>query len=388
MTDLSFFATSPRNLERLLADELTALGAREVQHTRAGVYFKGSLETGYRAVLWSRLANSILLNLSEVPANDADELYAGVRTIKWSDHLRKGGTMKVSFTSVRSEITHTRYGALRVKDAIVDQFRDRTGRRPSVDLERPDLHVNCHVDGATATLSIDLSGDSLHRRAYRADKGAAPLKENVAAAVLLRADWPRFAAEGRPLLDPMCGSGTLLIEAAMMAADQAPALQRDYFGLLGWLGHDRDTWKALRVEAGERAREGAQRLSTIQGSDVDGKVLKTARLNAANAGFKDHIHFQRRHIADVEPPAGRGWPGLLVTNAPYGERLGTLDSAMKLHKELGEVLVDRFGGWQASILTGSQELGKELGLSADKVYNLFNGRLECILLNIRVFDRQ
>ena len=382
-----YFATVPRNLECLLATELEELGAQEVQHTHAGVHFQGPLEVGYRATLWSRLANSILLNLATVPAATPEELYEGVRQQDWSAHMRPDGTLKVSFTSVRSEITHTRYGALKVKDAIVDQFRDNWEMRPSVDLNRPDLHVNCHVDGDEATLSVDLAGESLHRRGYRADSGKAPLKENVAAAVLLRSGWQELNREGRPLFDPLCGSGTLLIEGALLAADCAPGLFRDYFGFDRWLQHDRDLWATVLKEAEDRAAVGKSRLSQITGSDLRSSVLRSARQNAENAGLGDKIHFEQKALRDIEPPAGRGWPGLLVANAPYGERLGTEESAMILHRELGEVLTERFGGWKVSLLTGSKELGFELGLSADKVYRLYNGRLECLLLNFRIFDR-
>ncbi len=386
-SQFNYFATVPRNLERMLARELTELGAEKVQHTRAGVHFSGPLEMGYRAVLWSRLANSVLLELAKVPAVTPEDLYDGVRTVDWSRHMKVGDTLKVNFTSVRSEITHTRYGALKVKDGVVDQFRDKHGKRPSVDLRNPDLYINCHVDGPEATLSIDLAGESLHRRSYRSDSGAAPIKENVAAAVLLRADWPTFNDQGRPLFDPMCGSGTLLIEGALLAADHAPGLFRDSFGFSNWLQHDPKTWEKLVEEAEERAQVGLSRLAMIQGSDIDKKVLKTARRNAAAAGLEDKIKFERRAVADIEPPAGRGWPGLLVGNAPYGERLGSEESARRLHRELGQVLRDRFGGWHASILTGSKELGMELGLSADKIYHIFNGRLECLLLNLKIFER-
>ena len=296
-------------------------------------------------------------------------------------------TLKVTFTSVRSSLTHTRYGALKVKDAVVDQFRDATGRRPSVELDAPDLHINCHVDGDEATLSIDLAGESLHRRGYRKSSGAAPLKENVAAAVLLRAGWHEFWPEGRPLFDPMCGSGTLLIEGAMMAADCAPGQFRDYFGCVGWRQHDSALWDRLVDEADQRAEAGRSRLPVIKGSDRDPKVLKAARNNARAAGFGERIQWERKRVQNIEPPAGRAWPGLLVANAPYGERLGTDKKAVAVHRRLGNVLRDRFSGWRASVLTGSEELGRELGLSADRVYHLYNGRLEVLLLNIEIFRR-
>lgn len=383
----SYFATAPLHLERLLVGELTELGAEDVERTTAGAHFEGSLEVGYRAVLWSRLANRVVLNLTTVPAADADELYDGVRTVDWSDHLGVDNTLKVTFTSVRltSEITHSKYGALTVKDAIVDQFRDRTGDRPSVDREQPDVHVNCHIDGAEATLSIDLAGRSLHRRSYRTEAGEAPIKENVAAAVLLRAGWPDICAEGRPLFDPMCGSGTLLIEGALIAGDRAPGLTRDYFGVLNWRGHDTELWDDLVDEAHQRAEAATGRLPMLRGSDIDAKTLQTARRNARAAGLEEFIDFECKAVRNIEPPAGRDWPGLLVTNAPYGERLDTDAEAVAVHRRLGEVLRERFPGWRASILTGSEQLGRQLGLSADRTYTLYNGPLECLLLNIEIF---
>ncbi len=388
-TEHTYFATVPLHMERLLADELIELGCREVQHTVAGVHFKGSLEAGYRALLWTRLANRVVLNLKEVPASTADELYEGVRSIDWSEHMGVEDTLKVTFTSVRltSDITHSKYGALTVKDAVVDQFRENTGRRPSVDRQRPDLHINCHIDGDQATLSIDLAGRSLHRRSYRVDSGKAPIKENVAAAVLLRAGWPEISNTGRPLFDPMCGSGTLLIEGALMASDHAPGLLRDYFGVSKWRQHDKALWDDLIDEATELARAGKERLAIIKGSDIDKSALRTARKNARSAGFEDFIEFEHRAVRDIEPPASRAWPGLLVSNAPYGERLDTESAAAKVHRQLGEVLRERFPEWKVSLLTGSEEMGRQLGLSADKVYTLFNGPLECLLLNIEIFRR-
>ncbi len=388
-TEFSYFATVPLHMERLLADELTELGAREVQHTVAGVYFKGTLEVGYRALIWTRLANRIVLKLKEVPASTAEELYEGVGTIDWTEHMGVNDTLKVTFTSVRldSEITHSKYGALTVKDAVVDQFREKTGERPSVDRTQPDLHINCHIDGDQATLSIDLAGRSLHRRSYRKDSGKAPIKENVAAAVLLRAGWPQFSSEGKPLFDPMCGSGTLLIEGALMAGDHAPGLLRDYFGVLKWRQHDADLWDKLIDEASERARAGKSSLPIIKGSDIDKGGLRAARKNAESAGLSEFIELENRPVREIEPPAGPAWPGLMVTNAPYGERLDDDAEAARVHRELGESLRERFPGWKASILTGSEELGRQLGLSAGKVYTLYNGPLECLLLNIDIFHR-
>lgn len=387
-TTHAYFATCPKHLELLLEEELKGLGARKVRQTVAGVFFEGPLEVGYRAVMWSRLANTVLLQLKTFAAPTPEALYEGVRSIAWDEHLALEGTLAVNFTSKNSEITHTHFGALKVKDAIVDQFRDAFGTRPSVDVREPDVKINCHVDRNEATVSIDLAGDSLHKRSYRADSGSAPLKENVAAAVLIRAGWPELAKQGAPLFDPMCGSGTLLIEGALMAADCAPGLVRDHFGFDGWLQHDELVWARVLAEAQERYEIGRPKLGVYVGTDIDGAILRTARVNTEKAGLDAIIRYSRRPVTDISPPMLAKRPGLVVTNAPYGERLGADGEAVQTHIELGEALKGRFGGWQASVLTGSKELGFKLGVRADKVYAFYNGALECVLLNFSLRERR
>ncbi|TXD33586.1 hypothetical protein FRC98_20370 [Lujinxingia vulgaris] len=387
-TTHSFFATCPKHLELLLEEELKGLGARKVRQTVSGVFFEGPIEVGYRAVMWSRLANTVLLQLKSFRAPSPEALYEGVRTIAWDEHLSVDGTLAVNFTSRNSEITHTKFGALKVKDAVVDQFRDSFGRRPSVDLRQPDVKINCHIDRDEATISIDLAGESLHKRSYRADSGTAPLKENVAAAVLIRAGWPELAKEGAPLFDPMCGSGTLLIEGALMAADCAPGLVRDSFGFDSWLQHDELVWAKILAEAQERFEIGRPKLGTYVGTDIDGSILRTARANTEKAGLDAIIRYSRRPVTEIAPPMLATRPGLVVTNAPYGERLGGDGEAEQTHRELGESLKGRFGGWQASVLTGSKELGFKLGVRADKVYSIYNGALECVLLNFSLRERR
>ncbi|HEX9101560.1 MAG TPA: THUMP domain-containing protein, partial [Polyangia bacterium] len=266
---MQFFATCAKALEPLVAAELRALGASDVAETRAGVAFAGTLETAYRACLWSRIASRILLPLATFDAADQDALYAGVRTIRWTEHVGPDDTIAV-------DANH----ALKVKDAIVDQIRDETGRRPSVDTDAPDLRINVYEHAGRATVSIDLSGDSLHRRGWRAVGVEAPLKENLAAAILALADWPRHAAAGEPLVDLMCGSGTLPIEAALVAADVAPGLGRARFGFHGWRGHDAALWQRLGDEARARKRPIA---STLFGFDQDAHAVKVARDNARRA---------------------------------------------------------------------------------------------------------
>ena len=256
-TSHRLFVTAPVGTADLVAAELAAFGVTDAKALRAGVECTGTLEQAYRACLWSRVANRVLLPIASFAAPTPEALYAGARAVDWAAHLAADGTLAVECTAGRSAITHTQFAALKVKDAVVDQFRERTGGRPSVDVEAPDVQINLHIDRDVATLAIDLSGDSLHRRGYRGPQGAAPLKENLAAAILLRAGWPEIARAEHGavgLVDPMCGAGSLVIEAALMAADVAPGLLRSYFGFLKWRGHDPALWQRLREEANEIGR--------------------------------------------------------------------------------------------------------------------------------------
>ena len=379
-----FFATAPKGIEPLLADELRALGAFEVLEARSGVAFSGPLAIAYRACLWSRLASRVLLPLATFPATSPEELYAGVRAIDWSEHLSAESTLAVDASVSGSKITHSHYAALKIKDAVVDQFRDRTGKRPSVDAERPDLRINLYLLRDTATLSLDLSGDSLHRRGYRDEGVLAPLKENLAAAILIRAGWPEIAASGGALVDPMCGSGTLLLEGAYIAGDIAPGLLRPHYGFLRWRGHDAALWQGLMAEAQERRAAGLARIPTIVGYDADHKAIRAAWANIDQAGLREHIHVERREVAALAAPSGESAAGLLVVNPPYGERLGEVEALKEVYGTLGDRLKEQFVGWKAAIFTGNVDLGKKLGLRARKMHTLYNGALECKLLHIEV----
>jgi len=380
-----FFAAAPKGIESLLAEELRGLGAAGVRETRAGVAFAGDLAVAFRACLWSRLANRILLPLARFAAATPEALYAGVQTISWGEHLSVDDSLAIDFTASQSQITHSQYGALKAKDAIVDQFRDRYGRRPNVERVRPALRINIYLHKDEATVSLDLSGESLHRRGYRLEGMAAPMKENLAAAVLLRAGWPEIAAAGGPLLDPLCGSGTLLIEGALIAADIAPGLNRDYFGFLGWRGHDAALWQTLKEEAAARRAAGLPKLPSIIGYDADRRAVSAAVENIARAGLTGHVHVERRELAACAPPAGKeAQPGLLIANPPYGERLGEISELQYLYAHLGEQIKAHFGGWRAAVFTGNPDLGKRMGLRARKIYSLYNGALECKLLCFEV----
>jgi 23S rRNA (guanine2445-N2)-methyltransferase / 23S rRNA (guanine2069-N7)-methyltransferase len=376
-----FFATAPLGMELLLADELKALGAMEVAETRAGVSFGGTLETAYKACLWSRLANRILLPLDRFPAASPEALYEGIRRIEWSAHLDSQATFAVDFASSRSKISHTLFGAQKVKDGIVDYFREHYGIRPSVRLDRPDLRMNVYLDRDVATVSIDLSGESLHKRAYRQEGGKAPLKENLAAAILLRAGWPKIAESGGHFIDPMCGSGTLPIEAALMASDFAPGLLRPHFGLFGWKKHDGVLWRSLVNEAERRCELGLRKLPPIVGYDVDRQAVRIALENLEHAGLRGYVHVERKAMTDARPRHGFG---LIAVNPPYGERLGDEKTLVPLYGQMGETLKNHFAGWKATLLTGNPELAFKLGIRATRYYTLYNGALECRLFNFDI----
>lgn len=387
---MNFFLTCPKGVELLLEEELHALGIDETRQTVAGVYFQGELEDAYRVCLWSRLANRVLMSLHQFEVETAEQLYAGVQAINWLDHMRPEGSLTIDFNGRTDGINNTHFGALKTKDAIVDQIRAQTGRRPMVERQTPDIRINVHIQRGVATLSLDLSGDSLHRRAYRLRAGEAPLKENLAAALLIRCGWPA-AAEERPLLvDPMCGSGTLLIEAVMMAADIAPGLHRRYYGFNRWLQHKRDIWQSLIQDAEARRDAGLMTLTTkFAGRDMDSKVLRTAKDNAARAGVDAFIEFRSGRIEDMQrvdlPEAETG---LMLTNPPYGERLGEESQLMFLYRHLGDLLKRQFPGWQAAIFTGNPELCKVMGLRADKQYKFFNGAIESRLFIYGISDKK
>lgn len=383
----SFFATTAKGMEPLLTDELHGLGVSAIAETRAGVSFEATLAQAYRVCLWSRIASRVLLPLASFEASTPEALYDGVRVIRWSEHLGRDGTLAVDFSAVQSRITHTHFGALKVKDAIVDQFRERYGERPSVARERPDVRVNVHLRRDEATVSIDLAGDSLHRRGYRQEGVEAPLKENLAAAILLRAAWPAIAREGGALFDPMCGSGTLPIEAALIAADSAPGLLRSYYGFLRWKGHDATAWAALLAEAGERREQGLKHLPPIVGYDGDAKAARVAMANVQRAGLQGLVHIEQRELAAVggAPAHGKSEPpGLVIVNPPYGERLGQAEELRSLYKLLGDKLKEHFHGWKAAVFTGNPDLGKHIGLRARRIHTLYNGAIECKLLSFDV----
>ena len=384
---LNLLATCPKGIEGLLADELTALGAAPGKTTVAGVYFSADQATAYRVCLWSRLANRVILLLArEAMIETAEQVRDVVARISWSQHLVPGKTLAVDFHGRSDHIRHTRFGAQTVKDGVVDALQLAGQERPNVDTKTPDLRIYAHLHRANLSLGIDLSGESLHRRGYRRDVGHAPLKENLAAALLVRAGWPERAKAGEPLIDPLCGAGTLLIEAALMAADQAPNLNRERFGFHGWAGHQEAVWSELKREAEARASIGRKRCKTeLMGFDQSPAALTAAKSNAMRAGIPALITLHGQSLAQLtRPETLTAEQGLLITNPPYGERLGELPELVQLYAQLGEKAKALFPGWTLAMFTGNPDLGHRLGLRAHKQYALKNGALDAKLLLMEI----
>ena len=376
---MHFVATCGAGLENLVREEVQSFGGREITSTPGAVHWQGAtLESAYRACLWSRFASRILLQLTRFEAADPDMLYIEAGKINWSDHFDPKTTFAVYSTLVKSKLTHSHFASLRIKDAIVDQFRKRTGKRPDIDVRRPGIRINLHVEGTAATLALDLSGDSLHRRGYRAGAGEAPLKESLAAAIVHLAGIRPGMDPDMTILDPMCGSGTLLIEAALILGDSAPGLQRTDFSFMHWLKHSKNLWEKLVAEAIEREdRHADAPWPMLMGYDADPRVVATARKNIINAGLTDRIIVKQRQIARLQPPTARG---VLVTNPPYGERLSEKEAVKYLYRCMGRIFRTSFQGWQIGFFTAHPDLADMLGLSWQKRYRLYNGPIKCRLL--------
>lgn len=383
------FLTCPKGLEGLLLEEASSLGLEDAREHTSAIRGMADMETAYRLCLWSRLANRVLLVLKRYSVQDAQSLYEGVLEVDWFEHLESTGSLAVEFSGNGSGIDNTHFGALKVKDAIVDKLRLKDGTRPSVDKLNPDLRIHLRLDRGEAILSLDLSGHSLHQRGYRLQQGAAPLKENLAAAVLIRAGWPRIAAEGGALADPMCGVGTFLVEAAMIAADIAPNMTREQWGFSKWLGHVPALWKKVHAEAEERAAAGmAKPLLWIRGYEADPRLIQPARNNIERAGMSDWIKVYQGEVATFEPRPDQNQKGLVICNPPYGERLGDEASLLYLYQNLGERLRQACMGWEAAVFTGAPDLGKRMGIRSHKQYAFWNGALPCKLLLIKVQPEQ
>jgi 23S rRNA (guanine2445-N2)-methyltransferase / 23S rRNA (guanine2069-N7)-methyltransferase len=380
---LEFFAACPRHVPDLLGSELRALGINVTREHPAGVSFTGPIRDGYLACLASRSASRVLLTLGSVPLASAETMYEAIRAMPWEEHLATEGTLAIDVVGQGPTwLRHTQFAAQKAKDAIVDRIRERSGARPSVDLVSPDLRLNLSLMRERASIAIDLSGDPLHRRGYRQSGVEAPLKENLAAALLLRCGWPAIAAAGGAFVDPMCGSGTLVIEAALMAADVAPGLLRRRFGFERWLRHDPALWEDLRAAALERRRIGELGTGRFRGYDRDQSAIRASLANSGRSSVGDHLVFERRELAHLS--RAEASHGLVLVNPPYGARLdeaGTLESMYGL---LGVKLMECFPGWEAGVFTGNPPLGRALRLRAYRAHTFFNGPIECRLLRFEL----
>lgn len=371
-----YFATVARGLETLLAQELEQLGAHAVEPRFCGVAFEGDRTLLYHVNLWARLPFRILEYLYEFPCQDADDLYRGIQKIDWQDYLTPDMSLAVNATGKSDRLNHSHFTALQVKNAIIDQQREALGDRSDVELQTPDVRINVHIDSDLCTVRLDSSGNSLHRRGYRPAVGAAPLKESLAAALIQMSGWQ----PEQTFYDPLCGSGTLPLEASLKALNIAPGLFRDRFGFETWLNFDRALFESMLQEAETGRRDTLP--AAIWGSDRDQEVIDRAIGNAKNCGVDDHIWFSQMELADIVAPSDCG---VLFCNPPYGERLGRDSDLGAFYKLLGDVLKQRFKGWMAFVLSGNKELSQSIGLKSASRIAVLNGTLPCQLMKYELY---
>jgi len=369
------FASVPRGAEELAMAELQRLGIDTSRQERGGVSFVTGREGIYRANLWLRTASRVLVQLSSFPCTSPEELYKGVAGIAWHELITPAMTLAVDCSLRDSAMTHSGFAALKAKDAIVDTIRAAKGTRPNVDTVTPDVRINLHIAKNVCTVSLDSSGAPLDRRGYRLERNEAPVRETLAAAIVGLTGWDGTL----PLIDPMCGSGTIPIEAAMVAAGIAPGLRRS-FGFQRWLDYDAALWNRLVREAEAGIRKLAPGLVT--GYDQDSRALLLAGRNAAAAGLEGQLHFFHAALEALQP---EGEHGVLVLNPPYGMRLGDEEELRELYCRIGDIMKQRCRGWTGYVLTGNLELAKYIGLKASRRYVLFNGPIECRLLKYDLY---
>lgn len=384
----TYFATAARGFEEMLKTELEQICAAQCKVAQGGVHFTTTQKGAYQALLHSRLASRILLPLISTKIFSDSDLYASIVSFNWADLFDPRDTFYIDFNGTNREIRNTQFGAMRVKDGIVDYFERKGFARPTVDKDNPDVRIHVYLDRENVVVSLDLSGDALHIRGYREETGKAPLRETLAAAIILRSGWK----VGTPLVDPMCGSGTLLIEAAQMAANIAPQLHRKKWGFDCWKGHQQAVWKAVLDEAFrnvELGAVGANCNSPLQkmffGFDLDHRVLAKAKQNAKNAGVEHLIQWQQGDVAALKNPIPEQI-GTVVCNPPYGERLGTTPALIALYSVFGQRLKQQFAGWNASIFSGEPELLNCLRLRSARQFKAKNGPLDCVQKNYLISE--
>jgi putative N6-adenine-specific DNA methylase len=370
----TFFATCPRGLEQVLAAELAALGARDVKAVDGGAAFAGDLALCYAVNLESRVASRVLWQVGQARYRSEHDIFEAARSLSWAQFFDVGRTIRVNVSAIKSPVKSLDFVTLRVKDAVCDAFRAARGRRPDVDTAEPDVRIHAFLTRDEATFYLDTSGEALFKRGWRAKAGEAPLRENLAAGILKLTGW----AVPTPLLDPMCGSGTFVIEAAMIALDVAPGMDRS-FGFERLANFDAGRWRALQEKA--RARRQRVGMLPIYGRDKSGTALALARDNLAALGLADGVELKQMDVLDGGPPAPAG---ILVMNPPYGERIGDDTELAAFYPRLGDALKQRYAGWTGYILTADLRLARLIGLKASRRMPLYNGALECRLFEYRL----
>lgn len=372
---MNCFAAVPRGAEEITAHELAGIGISGAKPGKGGVAFVTDRSGLYRANLWLRTASRVLVQLAVFPCKGPDELYAGVFAVDWAGLITPAMTLAVDCSLRDSALTHSGFVALKTKDAVVDRIREACGSRPNVDTDSPDVRINVHLHKNVCTVSLDSSGDSLDRRGYRIERNEAPLRETLAAAIVALTGWDGSV----PLVDPMCGSGTIPAEAALLAARMPPGLQRS-FGFQRWLDFDGQLWDRLLKEAENGIRKVP--VGLITGYDQDNRALLLAARNVAKAGLEGQIHFFHAALQDFQP---QGDKGVVIINPPYGMRMGEEDDLRELYCQIGDIMKKRCRGWTGYIMTGNLELAKYIGLKASRRYVLFNGPIECRLLKYELY---
>lgn len=380
---LKLFITGHKGFETLLFHEIREiLRGQEAKITKryGGVEVHGDVECAYRLCLYSRLSNRVFCELRQFKVEDEEQLYQAIHELDWSEHLGPSNSFAVSATLSRSNMDHTHYASLKVKDAIVDQFRERTNSRPSVEKQHPDIHIHLNMHRNQASLSLDLSGESLHKRGYRSEHSGAPLKEHLAASIIAHAGWTREIAKTHRFIDPMCGSGTFVIEAAMIAANIAPGLDRTYFGFSKWLQHDVSLWQACLQEAEKQIDHSLK--PAIFASDYDNRAIEISRANAARAGVEELIQFSHQDISNLHIEADQR-PAIIVCNPPYGERLQSEHGLASLYSDMGNSL-SQFAPANVHIISANPDLLHRLRLKRVSKKAVKNGPIDCVLASFEV----
>jgi len=384
METFNFTVTSANGYESLVSKELESLGIRKYSIGKGNVSFIGNQYDGLKVCLWSRVASKVLLNLMEFTVRKEDDIYDNVVNYDWTQLFSASRTFAIDTVLATASFRNNAYLSLVVKDGIADCFRKKTGKRPDVETEQPDIRVNLYIERDKATVSLDMAGSSLHRRGYRIAHVEAPLKENAAAALLYRGGWKEVAETGGCFIDPMCGSGTLVVEAMMMAANIPPAFDRNYFCFKNWNGFNRGLWEKLRQEATETIAQSIPSVPKVYGFDCNTDAVEAARKNVSKAfsmfpELLEKVHIAKKDIDKLSIPEGSGdKPGFIGVNPPYGERLGKIAELRTLYSDMGNIFKERFDGWKGIFITGDDELARKTGLKATKVNRIYNGPIECI----------